>query len=192
MEMKRLILIYMIMCIPTLKTYAIFNAGDACDDVLQYTPYAALFTLKACGVDSRDGWARLAATAAASFAVSAGTTYALKKTVREWRPDHSDRRSFPSGHATIAFAGATMLRREYAAVSPWIAVGGYAVATFTAADRVRRDRHHWYDVAAGAAIGALGTELTCYLADKLFPKIHAGSAATIVFTGTRLDVAVAF
>lgn len=190
--MKRILLVYIIMCIPTLKMWAGLKDGEACDDLLQYTPYAALFTLKACGVDSRDAWGRFAVTAAASFAVSAGTTYALKNTVREWRPDNSDRRSFPSGHVTIAFAGAAMLHREYGSVSPWITVGGYAVATAAAASRLMHDRHHWYDVAAGAAVGVLGTELTFYLGDRLFPKKHPGSTATVVFTGTGLNVAVAF
>ena len=66
------------------------------------------------------------------------------------------------------------------------------MATAAAASRLMHDRHHWYDVAAGAAVGVLGTELTFYLGDRLFPKKHPGSTATVVFTGTGLNVAVAF
>lgn len=141
--------------------------GDGADDYLQYAPYAAVAALKACGVESQNDWPQLVVSAVGSWAVTAGITYAGKHTVREWRPDHSDRRSFPSGHAAFAFAGATALRHEYGHTSSWIPVAGYAVATLTAADRVRRDRHHWYDVAAGAAVGALSTELTYYIGRRL-------------------------
>jgi len=37
----------------------------------------------------------------------------------------------------------------------------------TAADRIRRNRHHWEDVAAGAAIGVGGTLLGYYLGDLI-------------------------
>ena len=51
--------------------------------------------------------------------------------------------------------------------SPWISVAGYSVATLTAIDRVRRNRHHWGDVLAGAAIGVLSTEAGYRLGDLL-------------------------
>lgn len=160
--------------------------GDGLDDVLQYTPYAAAFALKACGVDSRNGWPRMAASAAMSFVVSAGVAYTLKHTVNERRPDGSDRRSFPSGHATFAFAGATVLHKEFGHVSPWISVAGYSVATFTAVDRVVRDRHHWYDVVAGAGIGVLSAELGYFLSGKIFKDDNV----SVAVGAGRLDVAV--
>lgn len=152
--------------------------SDGIDNLLEYTPYASIFVMKAVGVDSRHDWPQLAVTAAASWVVSAGTAYALKHSVKEWRPDHSDQRSFPSGHATIAFAGATALRHEFGHISPWITVGGYTVAALTAADRVRLDRHHWYDVCAGAAIGTLATEAVYLLSDRLFPKKNVAVTVT--------------
>ncbi len=33
-------------------------------------------------------------------------TYGLKEAFPEWRPDHSDRKSFPSGHTSVSFAAA--------------------------------------------------------------------------------------
>ena len=125
-----------------------------------------------------------------SLAVSAGVTYALKNSINEWRPDHSDRRSFPSGHSAVAFSGATVLHHEFGRVSPWISVGGYAVATLTAADRVRRDRHHWHDVAAGAAIGVLSTELTYALSNRYFSKLFPGSDICMSVSGNGVDVAI--
>lgn len=160
--------------------------GEAVDDALQLTPWAAVVALKAGGVESRHDWPVMAVSAAASMAVSAGVAYTLKQTVSERRPDGSDDHSFPSGHATIAFAGATVLHKEFGQVSPWISVAGYSVATLTAADRVLRDRHHWYDVAAGAAIGVLSTELCYFVSGKLFRD----KGVAVAFNGRGIDVAI--
>ncbi|MBQ7540138.1 MAG: phosphatase PAP2 family protein, partial [Bacteroidaceae bacterium] len=87
--------------------------------------------------------------------------------INEERPDGTDRHSFPSGHTMIAFSGAHILCKEYGRKSVWYPIAGYAVATAVGIDRVRRNRHHWYDVATGAAIGVLGTELGYWLGDKI-------------------------
>ena len=162
--------------------------SDGLDDVMQYVPYASVFALKACGVESRDDWKKLAITTAASWAVTVGTGWILKQSIKEWRPDDSDQKSFPSSHSMIAFAGATALHKEFGKVSPWISVVGYGVATFVAVDRVAKDRHHWYDAVAGAALGFGLTELTWWLSDKVIPrqknKIAFGTS------GTTLDVVV--
>ena len=142
--------------------------GDGVDDVLQYLPYASVLAMKVGGVESRHDWPQLAAATVGSWVVAAGVAYTMKHTIREWRPDHSDRRSMPSGHATFAFAGATVLHHEYGHLSPWVSVAGYGVAAITAADRVRRDRHHWYDVCAGAAIGILSTEACYWITNRIF------------------------
>ena len=100
----------------------------------------------------------------------AGTTYILKHSIHSMRPDGTDNHSFPSGHTAVAFCGATVLHKEYGKISPWISVAGYAVATATALDRVRRNRHHWGDVAAGAAIGYLSAEAGYWIVDKIMGK----------------------
>jgi membrane-associated phospholipid phosphatase len=141
--------------------------GDGIDDYLRFVPLVSVYALKASGVESASSWRRLAVNSALSVALSAGVSYGLKLSVKEWRPDRTDRRSFPSGHTTLAFAGATILHKEFGHVSPWISIAGYSVATLTAIDRVRRNRHHWGDVAAGAAIGVGGTMLGYWLGDKL-------------------------
>ena len=160
--------------------------SDVVDNVLEYIPWAGVFALKACGVESRDGWARMTGNAAASWAIAAGTSFVLKHTVNEWRPDGSDRRSFPSGHSAIAFAGATTLRREYWDTAPWAPIAGYSLATAVAVDRVLRDRHHWYDAAAGAAIGIAATELTFFVSDRLFPRKNVALA----FNGTGVNLVI--
>lgn len=141
--------------------------GDGIDNVLEYVPLAGTLALKAAGVEGASSWKRLAVDGALSLALYAGTTYTLKHTVHDMRPDRTDNRAFPSGHTAMAFAGARMLDKEYRRVSPWISVAGYAVATVTAVDRVRRNRHRWDDVAAGAVIGVAATEAGYWLGDRL-------------------------
>ena len=51
--------------------------------------------------------------AAGSLFATGGETYALKELIHERRPDGSDRKSFPSGHASIAFAAAGTLENRY-------------------------------------------------------------------------------
>ncbi len=82
---------------------------------------------------------------------TAGATYILKYVVKEERPDHSNHHSFPSGHTSTTFATATFLQRRYG----WkFGVPAYVVATYVGWGRVFSKKHHWWDVVAGAAIGA--------------------------------------
>lgn len=80
-----------------------------------------------------------------------GATLLLKWVVDERRPNGSNHHSFPSGHSSCTFATATFLQRRYG----WkFGVPAYVLATYTAWGRVYARRHHWWDVVAGAAIGA--------------------------------------
>ncbi len=141
--------------------------SDALDDVLRLVPLATTYTLKASGVEGASSWKRLGVNTMSSLVICYGTTQALKHAIHKDRPDGSDDHSFPSGHSSIAFATAHQLHKEYGKVSPWISVGGYTVAVLTAVDRVRRDRHDWLDVTAGAAIGIATTELGYWIGDKI-------------------------
>lgn len=161
--------------------------SDAVDDVLQHVPMAAVYGLRVCGVQSdSQSWTEFLATSASAYILSAGTAYVLKHSCNELRPDKSDRRSLPSGHATFAFAGATVLMHEYGHLSPWITVGGYTLATLVSADRVRQDRHYVHDVCAGAAIGIGATELTYWLKRKFIKNRNID----VSFNGFQFDVAV--
>lgn len=62
-------------------------------------------------------------------------------------------RSFPSSHATQAFAVASVIATSYD--SAWVKVAAYGAAAVTAYERVRRGKHFPTDVVAGAAIGTL-------------------------------------
>lgn len=76
-------------------------------------------------------------------------TEGLKYLVREKRPDSNERDSFPSGHASAAFAVATAESAFHPKQAPYWFLG----ATLIAVSRVRLNRHYTQDVVAGAALG---------------------------------------
>ena len=132
-------------------------------------------------------WPRFIANTAASVAVGYVGKTALKGMISEERPDHSDNKSFPSGHATMAFAAARSIDKEFRSESIWIPIAGYAAATAIGVERVASDRHHWYDVVAGAALGYGASELSWWLSDKIFPQ---NKNVAVTFTGNSLEARI--
>ena len=117
-------------------------------------------------------------------AVTAAATLILKYSVKEWRPDRSDRHSFPSGHTAASFASAAYLQRRYG----W-AYGGpaYALACYVGWGRVFAKQHHWYDCVAGAAIGAG----SAYIFTRPFARKHDLQVSPIS-DGTNIGVYASF
>jgi membrane-associated phospholipid phosphatase len=103
--------------------------------------------------------------AAGSIGAAQLVTFGLKEAFPEWRPDHSNRKSFPSGHTSSAFAAAsTLFNRE----GPAVGIPAFVVASFVGVGRVEADKHHWYDVVVGAGIGtAAGFLITRDRKDKV-------------------------
>lgn len=82
---------------------------------------------------------------------TAAATLILKYAIKERRPDGSDTHSFPSGHSAVSFASAAYLQRRYG----WkFGAPAYALSCYVAWGRCYAKKHYWYDVLAGAAIGA--------------------------------------
>lgn len=104
-----------------------------------------------------DGLARLLTAYAASVAVTDG----LKLVVRRMRPDGSNDLSFPSGHATRAFVGASYIHYRYGLRR---ALPAYIAAVAVAASRVDADKHHWSDVIAAAL---LAHAIACAVTDPM-------------------------
>ncbi|HEY3350557.1 MAG TPA: phosphatase PAP2 family protein [Thermoanaerobaculia bacterium] len=74
-------------------------------------------------------------------------------------------RSFPSGHATQAFAVASVIATSYD--QAWVKVAAYGAASVGAYARVRRGKHFLTDVVAGAAIGTLVGRSVVHLNNRL-------------------------
>ena len=97
--------------------------------------------------------------------VAEATTMAFKFAAGRTRPDGTPR-SFPSGHASVTFASATVLQRHFG----WkVGIPAYAVASYVAASRIQMKRHYLSDVAFGAALGIVaGRTVTVGRGDARF------------------------
>lgn len=140
-------------------------------------------------INSVHNWPRFIFNTGASVVVAFGAKTALKAIVNEERPDHSDNKSFPSGHASMAFAAARSIDKEFRKDCIWIPIAGYAAATAIGVERVVNDHHHWYDVLAGAGVGIGAAELTWWLSDLCFGK---GSHVAVGSSGNTVDVVYNF
>jgi membrane-associated phospholipid phosphatase len=81
--------------------------------------------------------------------VSVGIAEITQPIVREQRPNKDDHSSFPSEHATAAFAAATMQSDFHPGQAPYWYLGATAIA----AARVGLHEHFIHDVVAGALLG---------------------------------------
>lgn len=121
------------------------NVGISTDVLAVALPVAAVsYTL------ATKDWTGLKQGAFAA-AATIGTTYLLKYTIHKRRPDGSDNHSFPSFHTSSAFAASAYVQRRYG--WKW-GIGAYVVATYIGWGRTFAKKHDWWDVLAGAAIGA--------------------------------------
>jgi membrane-associated phospholipid phosphatase len=132
------------------------------ENYLQYAPMAEMYAFDALGVKHLntvfDQTKYLLITQLASGLV----VHVLKTSTKVDRPGGAAN-SFPSGHTTLAFAGATVLYHEFIDTDPWVAYSGFAVATATGFLRLT-NRAHWFpDVLTGAGIGILTADVVYYL-----------------------------
>lgn len=106
----------------------------------------------------------------------------IKALELEERPNGSDRKSLPSGHAAGAFSGAMFVHKRYgwkAALIP------YGMSLITGWSRVEARAHYWHDVLAGAAVSAL---FTWVLVDKYIPEeVSVGVDTDGVRVGFKTD-----
>jgi len=142
------------------------------DDFTRFAPAVSVYALNALGIKGKNNFRDRTVILATSALFVTVTVSGLKNIAKVQRPDGTTHDSFPSGHTTIAFAGAEFLWQEYKEVSVGYGIAGYAVATGTGVFRLYNDRHWLTDVAAGAGIGILSTKaaywLNPYIKRKLF------------------------
>lgn len=136
------------------------------DDELRHAPYLVAAALPLFGYYPKDKVLHAIPLAITAYCFADLCVHSLKTVthVQRPRPEWSHLyNSFPSQHTSMAFVAATVLHREYGHHSPWISIGGYAVASYVGYARVARNCHWVPDVLVGAAIGVLSTNLV-YLA----------------------------
>ena len=84
------------------------------------------------------------------FGTTVATTYALKAVIDKERPNGEDDNSFPSGHASAAFQGASFIHRRYGLE---YSIPAYLGAGFVGY-RMMDSGDHWAsDVVFGAVLG---------------------------------------
>ena len=118
-------------------------------------------------------------------------TYALKTVTQRLRPDGSNHQSFPSGHASDAFALATVFSRHY---GPKVGIPAYTIASLIGISRLAHKSHYLSDVVAGATLGTLvgravvrgnGREAVGVPAKPILPKLPGVSMQIAPVPGPR-------
>ena len=109
----------------------------------------------------------------------------IKFATQRERPDHSDHQSFPSGHASVTFATATVIERHLG----WRkSIVGYAIASYVAMSRIHDNRHYLSDVMFGAAVGTIaGRTVVHHKADywAFAPVAVPGGGVALMVSRTR-------
>lgn len=81
-------------------------------------------------------------------------TQGLKTAIHKRRPNEDCCESFPSGHSSRAFMGATFIHKRYGFK---YSIPAYVAATYVGYSRIDADKHDASDVIAGALIGVLSS-----------------------------------
>jgi membrane-associated phospholipid phosphatase len=134
------------------------NFKTPIDNFLQFAPLAATYGFEWAGMTPKTDWKNQVAITVKSQIIALGMVYILKTAVNETRPDGT-RYSFPSGHTTEAFAGATLLATEYGENYKWVPYVAYGTAASVGALRIANNRHYLSDVLFGAGLGILSTKI---------------------------------
>ena len=109
----------------------------------------------------------------------------IKFATRRERPDGSNRQSFPSGHAAITFATATVIERHLGWRKSLL---GYTIASYVAASRLHDNRHYLSDVIFGAAVGSIAGRTVVHHASDYWavvPVSVPGGGVALMVTRTK-------
>ncbi len=112
-----------------------------------------------------------------SYATTMALTYSLKKLTKKKRPEGRELYdSFPSGHTSSAFSGASFIQRRY---GNKYGIPAYILATIVAVSRTEAPDgyHDFWDVSAGALIGIGST--------YLFTKPYVNNTMNLGFSSGR-------
>ena len=109
----------------------------------------------------------------------------LKFASHRLRPNDRNYQSFPSGHAAVTFAAATVIERHLGWRKSLL---GYGIATYVAMSRIHDNEHYLSDVIFGAAVGAIaGRTVVHHQADywALTPVALPGGGVALMVSRTR-------
>ena len=122
------------------------------DDFLQWVPVSELVIAGLSGAEARHQPFDQGKYAFISILTTSLVTRGMKEGFGETRPN-GGMHSFPSGHTSNAFAGATILYFEYKDTKPFLAWSGYFFATASGIGHQQNNAHWVSDVLAGAGLG---------------------------------------
>lgn len=106
----------------------------------------------------------------------------IKLATHRMRPDQSNRHSFPSGHAAVTFAGATVFERHVGWRKSLLA---YTVASYVAASRLHDNRHYLSDVVFGAAVGSIAGRTVVHHASDYWAVMPVNIPGGVAILATR-------
>ena len=118
-------------------------AGDILQVLIPAAGYGATFYL-----DDKPGRGQFYRT----FLTTTAATQILKHSTDRTRPNGRTGHSFPSGHTSAAFQGASFIHRRYGLA--W-GTPAYLGASFVGYSRLKSNNHHRRDIVGGALIGIL-------------------------------------
>ncbi len=125
------------------------NTTERAGDIIQVLIPAAAFATTLI-LDDKEGRPQFYK----SFLVNLAVTHGLKFAVTARRPEGDGTDSFPSGHTSASFQGATFIHKRYGLK---YGIPAYVGAAFVGWSRVDSKKHFTTDVLAGAAIGILSS-----------------------------------
>ena len=115
--------------------------------------------------------------------LAASLTQGIKFAVQRTRPD-GEARSFPSGHASAAFATAAVVHQHFGRQA---AIPAYAIAVYTSTSRLQANSHYASDVIVGATLGLIvGRTVSLEIAQsrlQLTPTPIRGGVLLLVTVG---------
>lgn len=155
--------------------------GGYFEDYAQYSPHLSVYIFEWAGMKPKTDFWNQTAILAKSQLLVLGSSYLLKNTFRQPRPDGSNTFGFPSGHTANAFSGAEMLAMEYKENYPWVPYVAYTAATGVGVLRVVHDKHYWSDVLFGAGLGILSTKIAYWTHQYQWKQKSEKDALSILY-----------
>ena len=170
------------------------NTETHIDDWLKFGPEVEMYAFDLAGIKHKNTVFDQTKYLIISHLVTGGIVQALKVTTKVRRPSGGIH-SFPSGHTSYAFVGATVLYNEFRETEPLLAYSGFVFATATGILRITNDAHWLPDVMAGAAIGMVVTNLVYRIEPlkfKTFGRAKNSLAVNAIPLGNGVILRVTF